>query len=59
MMTTEEGGLVAAVGEPRLLWIATFSRAKTLSPERSTRQQAIGSSAGARNAAPVRRSKHA
>jgi len=50
-MITEEGELAAAVGEPGRLWIATCSRAKTLSPERSTRQQGIGSNAGARSAA--------
>jgi len=38
---------------------ASFSRTKTTSPVRSTRQQAIGSSAGARTASRVRRLKQA
>ena len=37
----------------------SFSRTKAMSPTRSTRQQAIGSSAGARNASPVRTLKQA
>jgi len=39
--------------------MAIFSRTKALLPMRSTRQQSIGSSAGARNASPVRRLKQA
>src|ERR1051326_8631983 len=55
-ITTEFGaelGAGLAEGSP------SFSRIKTLSPTFSTFQRAIGSSAGARNASPVRRLKQA
>jgi hypothetical protein len=58
-MTIDDGDwraeVAAAVGRAS----GNFSRTKIRSPSRSTRQQAIGSSAGARSASPVRRLKQA
>ena len=61
MMVTEEGDAVAASpGSARgRRCQRSRSRTNTLLPTRSTRQQAMGSRAGARNAAPVRRLKQA
>ena len=59
-MTIDSGIGRAPDGDARVAaGLASFSLTKTLSPTRSTRQHAIGSSAGARSASPVRRLKQA
>src|ERR1700744_6144861 len=57
---TEAGGYFAVAAESGTgRGSAILSRAKIFPPISSTRQQAIGSRAGGRNAAPVRRLKQA
>jgi hypothetical protein len=60
-MTTDAGTLDDVAGGSMLrgLGAVSLSRTKTMSSTRSTRQQAMGSSAGARSASPVRRLKQA
>jgi hypothetical protein len=58
-MTIDDGTWRADVDAGVGRAAGNFSRTKIRLPSRSTRQQAIGSSAGARSASPVRRLKHA
>jgi len=58
-MTIDDGRWLVEIDAGAGRVSGSFSRTNIRSPSRSTRQQAIGSSAGARSASPVRRLKQA